>query len=71
MNQAEGAVAEKEKPEIQPSNPCPHPIEERSYFGDIAVCQHCWARLDSRGENTPGAPEHGEEGQALSAAWVA
>jgi hypothetical protein len=71
INQAEAARAEEEKPATPPRKPCPHPIEERSYFGDIVVCHHCWAILDVQGDTVPGAPEPGEEGQAHRAAWVA
>jgi len=29
------------------NNPCPHPIEERSYFdNEVVICQHCWTMLD-------------------------
>lgn len=36
----------EDTPQTPPSNPCPHPLEERSYFGELAVCQHCWTMLD-------------------------
>ena len=45
-NQMETAAAGEETPEPRTSHPCPHPREERSYFGDIAVCQHCWAIVE-------------------------
>ena len=45
-NQVEAAAAGEATPEPRTSNPCLHPREERSYFGDIAVCQHCWAIVE-------------------------
>jgi DNA-binding MarR family transcriptional regulator len=65
-NQAECSRLE-ETSKTPPGNPCPHPLEERSYFGDIAVCQHCWSMLDLQADTTPGGPETGEEGQAHAA----
>ena len=50
-----------------PSNPCPHPLEELSYFGDLAICQHCWAMLDRQAAPTLGDPEPGKESQAQAA----
>ena len=64
QNQQEDAYAAEETPKTSTNNPCPHPLEERSYFGDIAVCQHCWAMFDNHTETTPGGLEQGEEGQA-------
>jgi DNA-binding MarR family transcriptional regulator len=62
-NHAEGARAADETPKTPPSNPCPHPFEERSYFGDIVVCQHCWTMLDAHSLSTTmeGSETH-EEG---------
>jgi DNA-binding MarR family transcriptional regulator len=55
------------RPKTPPENPCPHPLEERSYFGDIAVCHHCWGMLDLHANTTPGGSELGEESQAHAA----
>ncbi len=55
------------RPKTPPENPCPHPLEERSYFGDITVCQHCWTMLDMQADTTPRGPEQGEESQAHAA----
>jgi hypothetical protein len=45
-NQVMRSGAEANPPQAAASNPCPHPLEERSYFGDIAICQHCWTMLE-------------------------
>jgi DNA-binding MarR family transcriptional regulator len=55
------------RPQTPPENPCPHPLEERSYFGDITVCQHCWSMLDLQVNTTPGSSEQAEESQAHAA----
>ena len=47
MNQAMRSGAEEKPLKTTASSPCPHPEEERSYFGDITVCQHCWRMLDT------------------------
>ena len=65
----DACAAEKDE---QPSprrmeNLCPHPLEERSYFGEIVICQHCWGMLDLQGDPTGGGPEPGEEHQAHAA----
>ncbi len=44
-NQAECARAE-ETPKTPPKNPCPHPPEECSHFGETTICRHCWNQLD-------------------------
>ena len=44
-NQPDGARAE-ESPKIPGRNPCAHPVEQLSHFGDITVCQHCWNMLE-------------------------
>jgi hypothetical protein len=67
LNQAGAARAAEETPATPPRPPCPHPLEERSHFGAVAVCQHCWTLLATQAEPVPGAPEPGEEGQAHSA----
>jgi hypothetical protein len=54
-------------PKTPPTHPCPHPLEERSFFGDITVCQHCWSMLDLQADTTPRGPEPGEEDQAHAA----
>jgi hypothetical protein len=62
-NQPEGARAAEETPKASANNPCPHPLEERSYFGDIEVCQHCWGLLNSHTRaSTMEGPETHEEG---------
>ena len=63
-NHTEGAHAAEETPETQAVNPCPHPLEERSYYGDIEVCQHCWVLFDIQAATTSEGPAAGEEGQA-------
>jgi Helix-turn-helix domain len=65
-NQTESARAE-EPPKTAAGNPCVHPIEQLSHFGEITVCQHCWRLLDQQADTTPGHPAQGEEGQAHAA----
>jgi DNA-binding transcriptional ArsR family regulator len=57
MNQENVTRAEEKTQEPPLANPCPHPEEERSYFGNIAVCQHCWELL----EDTEGVTERASE----------
>ena len=66
-NQPKGARAAEEPPDTRPANPCPHPLDERSYFGELAVCQHCWAMLDTQTATTLGDPQLGEESQTQAA----
>jgi hypothetical protein len=63
MNQEDVARAEEKTPETPSVNPCSHPLEERSYFGDITVCQHCWELL----ENTEGVTERASEREEAQA----
>jgi DNA-binding MarR family transcriptional regulator len=62
-NQQERADAAEETPTTPPAHPCPHPLDERSSFGDIAVCQHCWALIEGLEPGTEQVSEI-EEGQA-------
>lgn len=71
QNQEDDARAADETPQTTANTPCPHPLEERSVFGDITVCQHCWKTLTTQADPGPGAPEPGEEAQAHSATCVA
>jgi DNA-binding MarR family transcriptional regulator len=65
LNQAGAAHAAEDTPATTPRPPCPHPIEERSHYSDIAICRHCWTLLAPQAEPGPGASEPGEEeGQA-------
>jgi hypothetical protein len=65
-NQPEGCYAgEKEThPHDRTANPCTHPQEEITQFGDIVLCQHCWSLLnlcslsDARGETDVHAEGH-------------
>lgn len=66
-NQQDCAHAAEETPETRPANLCLHPLEERSYFGDIAICQHCWTILDRQAATTLGDSEQGEESQGQAA----
>jgi DNA-binding MarR family transcriptional regulator len=65
LNQADGANAPREEtPQRQPANPCLHPLEELSHFGEVTVCQHCWTLIDVQADTTLGDPAQAEEGQA-------
>jgi hypothetical protein len=63
------AGAKEPPPHDRTANPCTHPQEDISQFGDIVICQHCWSMLDlpahpeALGE--PGTPR---EDQGASAA---
>jgi DNA-binding MarR family transcriptional regulator len=64
-NQAEGVHApQEETPQRPPANPCPHPLEELSHFGEVTVCQHCWTMVDVHADTALGDPAQAEEGQA-------
>lgn len=63
-NQATRSGADETPLKTSGRNPCPHPVEERSYFGNEAViCRHCWARLDTdllpEAGRPPEAPREG------------
>jgi hypothetical protein len=68
-NQPDGARAE-ETPKMPVTNPCTHPVEQLSHFGDVTVCHHCWGMLEL--PTYPGAmgePEtHKEDTGVASAA---
>jgi DNA-binding MarR family transcriptional regulator len=65
LNQADGANAPREETQQrQPANPCPHPLEELSHFGEVTVCQHCWTLIDVHADTTLRDPAQAEEGQA-------
>jgi hypothetical protein len=62
-NQAVRSGAEEKPLKTTARPPCPHPLEERSYYGAITVCQHCWSLLDINlfpaAERSPEAPKEG------------
>jgi hypothetical protein len=33
-------------PKMPVRNPCMHPVEHLSHFGDVTLCQHCWSMLE-------------------------
>ena len=65
-NHAESTRAE-EPPKTPAVNPCTHPVEQLSHFGEITVCQHCWTMLDQQADTTPGHPAQGEKNQVYAA----
>jgi DNA-binding MarR family transcriptional regulator len=67
LNQDTDAYAAEKDEHPHPrrmENLCPHPLEERSHFGEVTVCQHCWTLIDVQEGTTLGDPAQGEEGQA-------
>jgi hypothetical protein len=67
LNQDTDASAAEKDEQPHPrrmENPCPHPLEERSTFGEIVICQHCWTLIDVQEGTTLGDPAQAEEGQA-------
>jgi hypothetical protein len=48
QNQEGHAHAADKTPKAPAGNPCPHPLEEHSHFGDVVICQHCWSMIDVR-----------------------
>jgi hypothetical protein len=71
MNQVEGAVAGDETRQSRTTNPCPHPLDERIYPGDITICLHCYGHLDEQADITLEGPERAEENHAHSATHAA
>src|SRR5262249_35590146 len=70
QNQEARADAAEATPTTPPAHPCPHPVDDRSHFGDIAVCRHCWVMLEDSEATTAQASET-EEGQVHSATRAA
>ena len=68
-NQPDGAHAE-EPPQMPVTNPCTHPVEQLSHFGDVTVCHHCWGMLElPTCSSAMGEPEtHREDTGVASAA---
>lgn len=58
------SCAKEDTPKTRTSNPCPHPEEELSHFGDVTICQHCWTQVDLQVATTLEDPETEEEDQA-------
>jgi hypothetical protein len=70
-NQREYADAQKNVEQtLQMTSPhralCTHSVEERSYYGDVAICRHCWTLFDSQ-ETAMGHALGVEGGQAHAA----
>ena len=63
-NQEGAAHAAEETTKPEPKNPCPHPEEELSHFGDVVICQHCWNVIDRQAEITSEDHETAGEDQA-------